>query len=104
MKDTFGLAMTGPFGACADRVVVSQCLEQPEFEERSVTALAREQGVDPVDFMPRARVGPTHAQGQDVVDPTVSCRSGVFQPYQPERGFNAADYRATSLRPLTVRP
>jgi len=51
MKDTFASSMAGPFAAAANRIQISSSPNDPSIEERTVEAVARERGVDPVDLM-----------------------------------------------------
>lgn len=51
LRDYLGSNFSGPFHGCFSRMCVSSCPTRPEFEERPVDDLAREQGVDTVDFV-----------------------------------------------------
>ncbi len=51
LKDAFASPMAGPFAYCADRIWVSAYPADPTLEERSLDALARDRGADPVDVM-----------------------------------------------------
>ncbi|MBI3784320.1 MAG: amidohydrolase family protein [Deltaproteobacteria bacterium] len=51
LKDTFASPMAGPFGSPGDRIWVSSLPGDPAVEERRVSDLAQERGVDLVDCL-----------------------------------------------------